>query len=84
VFGVRQALFLVQFRAPGKLARLPADACPLSQQLLTQGSDVDGGLGVSWPGAGGRGTHAVSAGRPRPLACGAVHYFGHVNILRWF
>ena len=71
----------MQFWVARQGARVPARACPLAEELLTEGRDVDGGL----------------RGRPRvDRACcscvgwgcvdtaGAVHYFSHVNVLRWF
>ena len=60
VLGVGQALDLVQFRAAGQRPGVPADVCPLAQQLLAERGDVDGGL---------RGWLRLGAG-PAAGACG--------------
>jgi hypothetical protein len=44
VFSVREAFGLVQFKVSRQGTRVPAGVRPLAQQLLAEGSNVDGGL----------------------------------------
>ena len=62
VFGVGQALDLVQFRLAGERPGVPADVGPFAEQLFAEGRDVDGGR-LRGPGWAPERPAAVAAGR---------------------